>query len=102
MYKNEARASTNHTDFEEISQMLMKPNQYDAQVEQIREASTEAQLGVIGRAAQKVEAYVARRRERRELLSLDDRMLNDIGLNRADADRIAGAPFKWTGKNGAL
>jgi uncharacterized protein YjiS (DUF1127 family) len=39
--------------------------------------------------------YAQLRRERRELLSLDDRMLKDIGLSRADAERIAAEPFRW-------
>jgi uncharacterized protein YjiS (DUF1127 family) len=32
-------------------------------------------------------------RQRRALLTLDDRMLKDIGLTRADAEREAGRPF---------
>jgi uncharacterized protein YjiS (DUF1127 family) len=37
-----------------------------------------------------------RRRERRMLLELDERMLRDIGISRADALREAGKPF-WQG-----
>ena len=81
--------------------MLMKPNQYDAQIDNVREEVSESRLGVFGRATEKVEAYISRRKERRELLSLDSRMLSDIGLNRADAERIAGRPFEWLSKNGA-
>ncbi len=33
------------------------------------------------------------RRERRALLALDDRMLADVGLSRADAHREAHRPF---------
>jgi uncharacterized protein YjiS (DUF1127 family) len=32
--------------------------------------------------------------ERRELLAMDDRMLRDIGISRADAQRIAEAPLR--------
>jgi uncharacterized protein YjiS (DUF1127 family) len=32
--------------------------------------------------------------ERRELLAMDDRMLRDIGISRADAQRIAETPFR--------
>lgn len=34
--------------------------------------------------------WPTRRRQRRHLASLDDRMLRDIGLSRADAEREAG------------
>lgn len=32
-------------------------------------------------------------RERRQLAELDERMLKDLGLSRADAEREAGRPF---------
>jgi uncharacterized protein YjiS (DUF1127 family) len=35
-------------------------------------------------------------RQRRALLALDDRMLKDIGITRADAEREASRPF-WRG-----
>ena len=34
-----------------------------------------------------------RSRERAELAALDDRMLNDIGLTRADAEFLGNKPF---------
>ena len=32
--------------------------------------------------------------ERRELLAMDDRMLRDVGISRADAQRIAETPYR--------
>jgi uncharacterized protein YjiS (DUF1127 family) len=48
----------------------------------------------------RVERFVEFRRQRRELLSLDDRMLKDIGLSRGDVMRIQPAQrpakrWKW-------
>ena len=37
--------------------------------------------------------YIERQRQRRALLRLDDRMLRDIGLTRADVEREADKPF---------
>jgi uncharacterized protein YjiS (DUF1127 family) len=41
-------------------------------------------------------AYYERARQRRALLGLDDRMLKDIGLTRADVDGECRKPF-WRG-----
>ena len=38
-------------------------------------------------------AIEERRRQRRALMSLDDRLLKDIGLSRADVDQECGKPF---------
>ena len=38
-------------------------------------------------------AWAARHRQRRQLLALDARLLNDIGLSRADAVREGEKPF---------
>ncbi|MFQ6022724.1 MAG: DUF1127 domain-containing protein [Acidiferrobacterales bacterium] len=38
-------------------------------------------------------AWHERARQRRALLALDDRMLKDIGITRADAERQASNPF---------
>lgn len=40
-----------------------------------------------------VERWRERARQRRDLLALDERMLRDIGISRADADRIGHTPF---------
>ncbi len=37
--------------------------------------------------------WIARSRQRRQLLTLDDRMLADIGISSADADAEARKPF---------
>ena len=48
--------------------------------------------GVAG-AARYVTLWVHRRRQRLHLKDLDDRMLKDIGLSRAEADQEARTPF---------
>lgn len=45
-------------------------------------------LGSLSGAMDGVESYLEFRRQRRELSALDDRMLKDIGLSRADVMRI--------------
>ena len=58
---------------------------------------TMPRLGAAGHWARAlVEGLLAmeeRRRQRRALLSLDDRLLKDIGLSRADVDLECGKPF---------
>jgi len=40
-----------------------------------------------------VEKWADRHEQRRDLASLDDHMLHDIGLSRADVEREAAKPF---------
>ncbi|HEX3954245.1 MAG TPA: DUF1127 domain-containing protein [Stellaceae bacterium] len=40
-----------------------------------------------------IREWTRRIRERRQLAGLDDRMLHDIGITRADAVRLGGKPF---------
>jgi uncharacterized protein YjiS (DUF1127 family) len=40
-----------------------------------------------------LQIWLSRRRGRQELSSLDDRMLNDVGISREDALWKAGKPF---------
>ena len=79
--------------------MLMKPNMYDAQFRKEYTISRQDDIGVLGNIVQKVEAYLETRRERRELLALNDQMLGDIGINRAEAEQIASKPFEWFAEN---
>ena len=37
-----------------------------------------------------ISAYLVRRRQKKDLLSMDRIMLNDLGISRADAERFAG------------
>ncbi len=52
-------------------------------------ADAPAPVGFFGRIAKALTV----RRERRALMALDDRMLADVGLSRADAYREAHRPF---------
>jgi uncharacterized protein YjiS (DUF1127 family) len=47
---------------------------------------------LIGSAFEILSVWHARRRERTHLASLDDRMLHDIGLTRADVERELSKP----------
>ncbi len=40
-----------------------------------------------------IRSWAARRRQRRALLELDDSLLRDIGVSRADASEEAAKPF---------
>jgi uncharacterized protein YjiS (DUF1127 family) len=46
----------------------------------------------------KLQDYAEYRRQRRALMALDDHMLKDIGLSRAEAARIVDKDFDWTDK----
>jgi uncharacterized protein YjiS (DUF1127 family) len=49
--------------------------------------------GRVGRAVDLILGWHERVRQRRHLRSLDDYMLRDIGLSRADVEGEAGKPF---------
>lgn len=49
--------------------------------------------GWLRRAIEGIERALERRRERRHLAELDDRMLHDIGVSRADVDREVNTPM---------
>jgi uncharacterized protein YjiS (DUF1127 family) len=44
----------------------------------------------------KLQDYAEYRRQRRALMALDDHMLKDIGLSRAEATRIVDKDFEWS------
>jgi uncharacterized protein YjiS (DUF1127 family) len=46
-------------------------------------------------------AWLERMRERRQLAGLSDDMLKDIGVSRAEAERIAAEPYRWDNGSGA-
>lgn len=48
---------------------------------------------MLNRAVAAVETWQGRRRERRQLLELDTRLLRDIGLTRVDIDLETRKPF---------
>lgn len=50
--------------------------------------------GFLMRTVEWLEAYAAHRSQRRDLLSLNDHLLKDIGLSRSDAQNIASKPFR--------
>ncbi|WP_245296846.1 MULTISPECIES: DUF1127 domain-containing protein [Rhodomicrobium] len=50
---------------------------------------------LVSRMMLRLESYAEQRRQRRALLELDDHMLKDIGLTRADVVRIANQPHDW-------
>ena len=53
----------------------------------IRPTSAHPLRAMLGQAIRWLDAALRLARERRDLAALDDRMLKDIGLSRADADR---------------
>ncbi|MGB0085396.1 MAG: DUF1127 domain-containing protein [Rhodomicrobiaceae bacterium] len=79
--------------------MLMKSNQLDLDGSALR-APKRSRLDFFTRLVMTLEAYVQHRRQRHELLALDDHMLKDIGISRAEATRIAGQPFNQIGGAG--
>ena len=46
----------------------------------------------------KLQDYAEHRRQRRALMALDDHMLKDIGVSRAEAARIVGKDFDWSSR----
>jgi uncharacterized protein YjiS (DUF1127 family) len=52
-----------------------------------------ARLGVGERVLSRLREWPQRARDRAQLASLDDRMLRDIGLTRADAEFLSNKPF---------
>ena len=64
-------------------------------VQEPRRASSPAQTSqhILSNWSHAIEIWLNRRRGRQELSSLDDRLLDDIGISREDALWKAGKPF---------
>ena len=58
-----------------------------------RSGAWSAADSIAGRIGGTILLWLRRRRERRELLRLDDRTLRDIGLTRVDAEFLINKPF---------
>ena len=74
--------------------MLMKPNQYELDASALSPAAR-PRPNLLTRIVKKLDAYAEYRRQRRDLLELDDHLLKDIGVGRAEAEHIAAMPFNW-------
>jgi uncharacterized protein YjiS (DUF1127 family) len=58
-----------------------------------RDRAGHAAAKLVKRVLARVKKWRRRARERAELAALDDRMLADIGLSRAEAEFLANKPF---------
>jgi uncharacterized protein YjiS (DUF1127 family) len=84
--------------------MLMKPNQFEIEARSSIEAwraPEKSRPGFFTRLVMKLENYAEHKRQRHALRALDDRLLKDIGVSRAEAERIAAEPFRWDNGSGA-
>jgi uncharacterized protein YjiS (DUF1127 family) len=62
----------------------------------VRPSRTKADRGLVTRLFDQVFTWLDRARQRRHLGELDDRLLRDIGLSRADVDQEISRPFWQT------
>ncbi|HKP26470.1 MAG TPA: DUF1127 domain-containing protein [Dongiaceae bacterium] len=62
----------------------------------VRPTRTKANGGPVTRLFDQVFTWLDRARQRRHLGELDDRLLRDIGLNRADVENEVSRPFWQT------
>jgi uncharacterized protein YjiS (DUF1127 family) len=60
---------------------------------QTRPAARKAQMGLIARVVDLMLGWADRMRQRRHLAELDDRLLHDIGISRADVEAEISRPF---------
>ena len=59
----------------------------------VRPARGKANVGAATRVFDQLMVWLDRARQRRHLAELDDRLLRDIGISRADVDHEASRPF---------
>ncbi len=81
--------------------MLMKPDQFEIDGSALHGPSN-ARPGFFTRLIMRLEAYAQHRAQRRQLMALDDHLLKDIGLSRAEATRISTESFSWRGANDTM
>jgi uncharacterized protein YjiS (DUF1127 family) len=74
--------------------MLMKPNQYELDASALSPPAR-ARPNLLTRIVKRLETYAEYKRQQRALLALDDHLLKDIGIGRAEAERLAATPFNW-------
>jgi uncharacterized protein YjiS (DUF1127 family) len=60
---------------------------------QTRPAARKAQMGLVARVVDLMLGWADRMRQRRHLAELDDRLLHDIGISRADVEAEISRPF---------
>lgn len=65
----------------------------------VRPTRAKADRGLVTRLFDHVITWLDRTRQRRHLSELDDRLLRDIGLSRAEVEHEVAQPF-WRGRRG--
>ena len=71
----------------------MKYNTFSSPINGLTRGFAAEVAGVVDRIIEAPFVWAERAAERRHLAELDDHMLNDIGLDRADVDVVSTKPF---------